>query len=156
MFIIALLTTLLVIGIKESANFNNIMVIVKVSVIILFIVIGFFFVKSANWKPFIPPNTGEFGHFGWSGIFRAAGVIFFCLYRVRCGIDGGTESKKSPEGYANWHTRLSWNFHDPLYPGCDRADRNCQLHFPECCRSDGSGCQCSWRRYVLAAADHQK
>lgn len=77
MFIIALLTILLVIGIKESANFNNIMVIVKVSVIILFIAIGFFFVKSANWTPFIPPNTGEFGHFGWSGIFRAAGVIFF-------------------------------------------------------------------------------
>jgi len=77
MFIIALLTTLLVLGIKESANVNNIMVIVKVSVIVLFIAIGFFFVKSANWKPFIPPNTGEFGHFGWSGIFRAAGVIFF-------------------------------------------------------------------------------
>jgi APA family basic amino acid/polyamine antiporter len=77
MFIIALLTILLVIGIKESANFNNVMVIVKVSVIVLFIVIGFFFVKTANWKPFIPPNTGEFGHFGWSGIFRAAGVIFF-------------------------------------------------------------------------------
>ena len=77
MFVIALLTILLVIGIKESANFNNIMVIVKVSVIVLFIIIGFFFVKSANWKPFIPPNTGEFGHFGWSGILRAAGVIFF-------------------------------------------------------------------------------
>jgi len=77
MFIIVVLTTLLVIGIRESANFNNIMVIVKVAVIILFIVIGFFFVKTANWKPFIPPNTGEFGHFGWSGIFRAAGVIFF-------------------------------------------------------------------------------
>ncbi len=77
MFIIAVLTTLLVIGIKESANFNNVMVIVKVSVIVLFIIIGFFFVKTANWKPFIPPNTGEFGHFGWSGIFRAAGVIFF-------------------------------------------------------------------------------
>jgi APA family basic amino acid/polyamine antiporter len=77
MFIIAVLTILLVIGIKESANFNNIMVIVKVSVIILFIAIGFAFVKGVNWKPFIPPNTGEFGHFGWSGIFRAAGVIFF-------------------------------------------------------------------------------
>jgi basic amino acid/polyamine antiporter, APA family len=77
MFIIAVLTTLLVIGIKESANFNNVMVIVKVSVIILFIAIGFFFVKTANWTPFIPPNTGVFGQFGWSGIFRAAGVIFF-------------------------------------------------------------------------------
>jgi len=77
MFIIAVLTFLLVVGIKESANFNNLMVIVKVSVILLFIAIGFAFVKADNWTPFIPPNTGEFGHFGWSGIFRAAGVIFF-------------------------------------------------------------------------------
>jgi APA family basic amino acid/polyamine antiporter len=77
MFIIAALTILLVLGIKESANFNNIMVIVKVSVIILFIALGFAFVKDANWRPFIPKNTGVFGHFGWSGIFRAAGVIFF-------------------------------------------------------------------------------
>jgi basic amino acid/polyamine antiporter, APA family len=77
MFIIAMLTILLVIGIKESANFNNIMVIVKVSVIILFIALGFSFVQGAHWKPFIPPNTGSFGHFGWSGILRAAGVIFF-------------------------------------------------------------------------------
>jgi basic amino acid/polyamine antiporter, APA family len=77
MFIIGVLTVLLVIGIKESANFNNIMVIVKVSVIILFIALGFAFVQGAHWKPFIPPNTGTFGHFGWSGILRAAGVIFF-------------------------------------------------------------------------------
>lgn len=77
MFIIGILTVLLVIGIKESANFNNIMVIVKVSVIILFIALGFAFVQGAHWKPFIPPNTGGFGHFGWSGILRAAGVIFF-------------------------------------------------------------------------------
>jgi basic amino acid/polyamine antiporter, APA family len=73
MFIVAVLTVLLVIGIKESANFNNVMVIVKVSVILLFIAVGFAFVQADNWKPFIPPNTGEFGHFGWSGIFRAAG-----------------------------------------------------------------------------------
>ncbi|MCX6335360.1 MAG: amino acid permease [Bacteroidia bacterium] len=97
MFIVALLTTLLVIGIKESANFNNVMVITKVSVIILFIAIGFMFVKSANWHPFIPPNTventpmseyggfwgwlkaygQEFGKFGIGGILRGAGVIFF-------------------------------------------------------------------------------
>jgi APA family basic amino acid/polyamine antiporter len=77
MFIIAVLTVLLVIGIKESANFNNIMVIVKVSVIILFIAIGFAFVQGAHWKPFIPESTGGFGNFGWTGILRAAGVIFF-------------------------------------------------------------------------------
>ncbi|MCK9421969.1 MAG: amino acid permease [Bacteroidales bacterium] len=77
MSIIAILTVLLVIGIRESANFNNIMVITKVSVIILFIAIGFAFVYSGNWHPFIPKNTGEWGHFGWSGILRGAGVIFF-------------------------------------------------------------------------------
>jgi APA family basic amino acid/polyamine antiporter len=93
MFVIALLTTLLVIGIKESANFNNIMVIVKVSVIILFIAIGFYFVKSVNWHPFIPPNTGTFGHFGWSGIFRAAGVIFFAYIGFDAVSTAAQESK---------------------------------------------------------------
>lgn len=77
MFIVALLSTLLVIGIRESANFNNIMVITKVSVIIVFIAIGFMFVKSGNWHPFIPENQGTFGKFGISGILRGAGVIFF-------------------------------------------------------------------------------
>jgi APA family basic amino acid/polyamine antiporter len=77
MCIIALLTVLLVSGIKQSASFNNIMVIIKVAVIIMFIGIGFAFVSRHNWVPFIPPNTGEFGHFGWSGILRGAGVIFF-------------------------------------------------------------------------------
>ena len=77
MFIIALLTVLLVSGIKKSASFNNIMVVIKVAVIIMFIGIGFAFVSHHNWTPFIPPNTGEFGHFGWSGILRGAGVIFF-------------------------------------------------------------------------------
>jgi len=77
MFIIAILTMALVRGIRESAILNDIMVIVKVGVIILFIITGFYFVKNVNWHPFIPPNTGGFGNFGWSGIFRAAGVIFF-------------------------------------------------------------------------------
>lgn len=77
MFIIGVLTILLVVGIRESANFNNIMVIVKVAVIILFIVVGAMYINTANWDPFIPKNTGEWGHFGISGILRGAGVIFF-------------------------------------------------------------------------------
>jgi len=77
MFIIAVISILLLIGIKESARFNNIMVVIKVFVILLFIGIGLMFVNKVNWHPFIPENTGEWGHFGWSGIFRAAGVIFF-------------------------------------------------------------------------------
>lgn len=77
MFVVAALTTLLLIGIRESARFNNIMVVVKVFVILLFIGIGFMFVNKANWVPFIPENTGEWGHYGWSGILRGAAVIFF-------------------------------------------------------------------------------
>jgi APA family basic amino acid/polyamine antiporter len=76
-FIIALMTTLLVIGIKESAKFNNIIVLIKVTVILLFIGFGISHINVANWHPFIPANTGEFGHFGWSGVLTAAAVVFF-------------------------------------------------------------------------------
>ncbi|HXH06404.1 MAG TPA: amino acid permease [Vicinamibacterales bacterium] len=77
-FLIALaITVLLVIGIKESATVNAAIVIVKVAVVVLVIAAGIAFVDPANWRPFIPPNTGEFGQYGWSGIVRGAGVIFF-------------------------------------------------------------------------------
>ncbi len=96
MFIIGLLTLLLVVGIRESANFNNIMVIVKVAVIILFIAIGFAFVLSDNWTPFIPKNTGEWGHFGWSGILRGAGVIFFA-YIGFDAVSTAAQEAKNPQ-----------------------------------------------------------
>jgi APA family basic amino acid/polyamine antiporter len=116
MFIVALLSTLLVIGIRESANFNNLMVITKVSVIILFVVIGFMFVKAANWDPFIPPNkvevqpfseyggfwgwlkaySEEFGKFGISGILRGAGVIFFA-YIGFDAVSTAAQEAKNPQ-----------------------------------------------------------
>ncbi len=76
-FGIMMMTGLLVAGVKESATVNNVIVAIKVSVILLFITVGMFYVKPENWHPFIPANTGVDGEFGWSGIFRAAGVIFF-------------------------------------------------------------------------------
>lgn len=75
--IVIAVSVLLVVGIKESAKFNNAMVVIKVSVILLLIVLGFSFVSSDNWDPFIPENTGKWGEYGLSGIFRGAGVIFF-------------------------------------------------------------------------------
>jgi basic amino acid/polyamine antiporter, APA family len=75
--ITAITATLLVIGIQESARVNSVIVVVKVAVVIMVIIAGAAFVNSANWHPFIPENTGEFGKFGWSGIMRGAGVIFF-------------------------------------------------------------------------------
>src|SRR5262245_33431355 len=75
--IIAIVTLLLVIGIRESANVNNVIVFVKVAVVLLFIAGAAHAVKSANWHPFIPPSTGEAGHYGWSGVMRGAGIVFF-------------------------------------------------------------------------------
>lgn len=78
MLIVAIITTLLVIGIQESAKVNNVIVIIKVAIVLLFILLGLKYVSTSNWgDKFIPDNTGEFGHYGWSGIFRGAGVVFF-------------------------------------------------------------------------------
>jgi APA family basic amino acid/polyamine antiporter len=76
-FVVGVITSLLAIGIKESAAFNNAIVVLKVSVLLLFIGFGIYYVDPANWKPFIPENTGKFGEFGWSGVLRGAGVVFF-------------------------------------------------------------------------------
>lgn len=78
-FIVGLITTVLVFGIKESVRFNNIIVVVKIAVIILFIGFGLSHIDTANYVPFIPENTGVPGQFGWSGIFRAAGIIFLAF-----------------------------------------------------------------------------
>jgi basic amino acid/polyamine antiporter, APA family len=71
------LTALLVVGIRESARFNTTIVIIKVAVLTLFVAMGIHYMNPANLHPFIPPNTGTFGSFGWSGILRGAGLIFF-------------------------------------------------------------------------------
>jgi len=76
-FIIVLMSLLLIKGTKESAAINNIIVGLKVAVVLIFIALGWGFINSSNYTPYIPTNTGEFGHFGWSGIVRAAGIIFF-------------------------------------------------------------------------------
>src|SRR5881275_3052575 len=80
---IAAVTAILVIGIKESANANSLIVVIKVCVLLIFIALGTAYILRhtsqavANWTPFLPPNQGEFGKYGWSGVVRAAGVIFF-------------------------------------------------------------------------------
>jgi basic amino acid/polyamine antiporter, APA family len=71
------LTALLVIGIRESARVNTTIVIIKVAVLALFVAASARYINTANLHPFIPPNTGQFGSFGWSGILRGAGIIFF-------------------------------------------------------------------------------
>lgn len=76
-FIICGMSIVLIIGISESARFNGFIVALKVTIVVLVIGLGFAYINRANYVPFIPPNAGEFGHYGWSGVMRAAGVIFF-------------------------------------------------------------------------------
>jgi APA family basic amino acid/polyamine antiporter len=75
--LIALITVVLIVGVKLSANFNTLMVAVKLCIVLAVIFVCFSQVIPANHTPMVPPNTGTFGHFGWTGVFRATGVIFF-------------------------------------------------------------------------------
>ncbi len=77
--VVAVITVILILGIKESATVNAVVVIVKVAILVAFICVGAFFIKPELWHPFIPPNKGQFGVFGWSGVLRGAGVIFFAF-----------------------------------------------------------------------------
>jgi APA family basic amino acid/polyamine antiporter len=94
--LIALMSTLLVIGIKESARFNNFIVILKLAIVLLVIGFGFMYVNQANWHPFIPPNTGEYGHYGWSGIVRGAAVVFFA-YIGFDAVSTAAQEAKNPQ-----------------------------------------------------------
>jgi basic amino acid/polyamine antiporter, APA family len=77
MVIVALVTILLVVGIKESARVNNVIVFIKVSILILLIVLGLPLINQENWGGKFIPVSDEWFHYGWSGICRAAGVVFF-------------------------------------------------------------------------------
>ena len=75
--LIASLSVFLVIGVRQSATFNGIMVLIKTGVVLVVILFGLPYVNSANLTPFIPPNTGEWGKFGISGVLAASGMIYF-------------------------------------------------------------------------------
>ena len=92
-FIVFVLTVILVVGVKESARFNNVIVFIKVTVIIIFLIAGVWFISTANWHPFIPENTGKFGSFGISGILRGAAVIFFAYIGFDAVSTAAQESK---------------------------------------------------------------
>ncbi len=114
--IICLLSLLLIRGTKESAFMNNLLVILKVSVVIVFIVLGWGFINPENHTPFIPENAGEtmmksgemgffqffkseyFGEFGWSGILRGAGVVFFAFIGFDAVSTAAQEAKNPQKG----------------------------------------------------------
>lgn len=77
MLIVLAITAIIVRGTSGSAWFNALVVVLKVSVVLVFIALGWKYIDPANYQPYIPANTGHFGEFGWSGILRGAGVVFF-------------------------------------------------------------------------------
>jgi APA family basic amino acid/polyamine antiporter len=91
----AALATLLVIGVSESAKFNNIIVAIKVTVLTAFIIVGGFIILKnlPNWEPFIPTPTGAKGEFGWTGILRAASIVFFAYIGFEAVSTAGQEAK---------------------------------------------------------------
>jgi APA family basic amino acid/polyamine antiporter len=94
--IVLVVAALLIIGIKQSANTNSVLVIIKAMVLVIFVVAGAAYVNRDNLTPFIPPNTGTFGHFGWSGILRGAGVMFFA-YIGFDAVSTAAQEAKNPQ-----------------------------------------------------------
>jgi basic amino acid/polyamine antiporter, APA family len=95
-FIVCAISLLLIKGIKESASVNNVMVVLKVAVVIVFIGVGVWYINPTNYTPYIPENTGKFGEFGWSGIIRAAGIIFFA-YIGFDAVSTAAQEAKNPQ-----------------------------------------------------------
>jgi APA family basic amino acid/polyamine antiporter len=94
--VIVMISLILIVGIRESASVNTLIVILKVSVVVIFIAIGWMYMNPANHHPFVPTNTGEWGHFGWSGVLRASGVIFFA-YIGFDAVSTAAQETKNPQ-----------------------------------------------------------
>ena len=95
MLVVAVVTILLIVGIKESANFNNVVVALKLAVIFTFIIVGVAYINKANWHPFVPPvDVG--GNFGWRGVVHGAAVIFFA-YIGFDAVSTAAQEAKNPQ-----------------------------------------------------------
>ena len=126
--IVFIVTTLLVVGIKESATFNNVIVCVKLAVVLLFIVGAAHAINPANWHPFIPPNAGSFGHFGWSGVMMGGGVVFFAYIGFDAVSTAAQEAKNPAARHADRHHRLAPDLHRALPRGLRHRHRRDALH----------------------------
>ncbi|HNF71651.1 MAG TPA: amino acid permease, partial [Chitinophagaceae bacterium] len=89
---------ILVRGTKESANFNTVIVILKVLIVLLFVAFGWHFIMPENHAVIIPPNTGTSGEFGWSGVLRGAGIVFFAYVGFDAVSTAAQEAKNPQKG----------------------------------------------------------
>jgi APA family basic amino acid/polyamine antiporter len=94
--IVTVVTIILMLGIRQSSVVNSIIVAVKVGIVVLVIGFGAFYVTADYWSPFIPENTGTWGTFGWSGVIRASGIIFFA-YIGFDAVSTAAQEAKNPQ-----------------------------------------------------------
>ncbi|RYF86105.1 MAG: amino acid permease [Chitinophagaceae bacterium] len=100
-FIIILMSLLLIKGTKESALVNGVIVALKVAVVLVFIFLGWKYINNSNYNPYIPDNTGQFGTFGFSGIIRAAAIVFFA-YIGFDAVSTAAQEAKNPKRDMPW------------------------------------------------------
>jgi APA family basic amino acid/polyamine antiporter len=91
-----LVTALLIVGIQESATVNTVIVVIKVLVVLAVIALGALFVEARHYSPFLPPNTGTFGEYGWSGVLRGAALVFFA-YIGFDAVSTAAQEAKNPQ-----------------------------------------------------------
>lgn len=99
--IVMLISGILIVGIRQSSRFNALMVFIKVFIVLLFISLGAFYIQPENYTPFLPPNTGDFGSYGWSGVLRASGVVFFA-YIGFDAVSTAAQEAKHPQRSVPW------------------------------------------------------
>jgi len=100
-FIIVLMSLLLMKGTKESAIVNAIIVGLKIAVVVVFIILGWKYISTTNYNPYIPDNSGKFGDFGFSGIIRAAAIVFFA-YIGFDAVSTAAQEAKNPKRDMPW------------------------------------------------------
>lgn len=92
--VVIAVSSVLIVGIQESARVNAAIVVMKVTVVVIFILFGWGYINPANYVPYIPENTGQSGHFGFSGVLRAAGVVFFAFIGFDAVSTAAQEAKR--------------------------------------------------------------
>ena len=123
--IVALLTWVCYVGVKQSTRVNNVMVVIKILIIILFIAVGIKYVSPDLWQPYLPANTGNSGQFGFSGVMQGAAIIFFAYI-------GFDQAATTAQEARNPQRDVPWGIIAALLI-CD--DAVC----PDVCRDDGHG-----------------
>ena len=127
MLIVSAIATICYIGIKQSAVFNSFIVVIKVTVVVLFILFGVSFINTANWHPFIPPNTGHLGHLRLERHLRGLGRHLLRLHRLRRHLHRGAGNQEPAARHADRDPGEPRHLHRPLRHRGGGAHRHGEL-----------------------------